>query len=57
MAEEIEKMNIRNPFFITATGEGAPDLPDAVEDPVDDPDVPAIYVQPETLTQNVVCVQ
>lgn len=57
MAEEIEKMNIRNPFFITATGEGAPDLPDAVEDPVDDPDVPAIYVQPETLTQNVVCGQ
>ena len=55
MAEDTHKINVRSPFFITATGEGAPDIPDAVDDPIDDPVVPEEYVQPETLTQTVLC--
>jgi len=50
-----EKINIRNPFFITADGEGAPELPAAPEDPVDDPDVPVDYVEPAQVTQTVQC--
>lgn len=55
MAEDTHKINVRSPFFITATGEGAPDIPDAVDDPIDDPVVPEEYVQPETLTQTILC--
>lgn len=55
MAEDTHKINVRSPFFITATGEGAPDIPDSVDDPIDDPVVPGIYDQPETLTQTVLC--
>ena len=51
----VEKINIRNPFYITADDEGAPDLPAAAEDPIDDPDVPAIYVPPSQVTQTVQC--
>lgn len=51
----VEKINIRNPFYITADGEGAPDLPATESDPVDDPDVPAIYVPPAQVTQAVQC--
>lgn len=50
-----EKINIRNPFYITADGEGAPDLPAAPEDPVDDPVVPDAYVEPAQVTQTVQC--
>ena len=50
-----EKINIRNPFFISADAEGAPELPAAPEDPVDDPVVPAVYVEPSQVTQTVQC--
>ena len=50
-----EKINIRNPFYITADGEGAPDLPATESDPVDDPDVPVDYVEPAQVTQTVLC--
>ena len=55
MAEDIHKINVRSPFFITATGEGAPTTPSAPSDPIADPVVPAEYVQPATLTQEVIC--
>ncbi len=55
MAEDIHKINVRSPFFITATGEGAPTTPSAPSDPIADPVVPAEYVQPDTLTQEVIC--
>ena len=55
MAEDIHKINVRSPFFITATGEGAPDTPETPSDPIDNPTVPEEYIQPETLTQNVIC--
>lgn len=55
MAEDIHKINVRSPFFITATGEGAPTTPSSPSDPIADPVVPAEYVQPETLTQTVLC--
>ena len=59
MASEIltEKINIRNPFFISADAEGAPELPDTASDPVDYPEVPAIYVAPSQVTENVICGQ
>jgi hypothetical protein len=50
-----EKINIRNPFFITADGEGAPNLPATSSDPVSDPTVPADYVEPSQATQPVIC--
>lgn len=50
-----EKINIRNPFYITADGEGAPDLPASESDPIDDPDVPVDYVEPAQVTQTVQC--
>jgi len=50
-----EKINIRNPFYITADGEGAPDLPAAPEDPIDNPLVPYAYVEPAQVTQTVQC--
>lgn len=50
-----EKINIRNPFFITADDEGVPDLPAAPEDPIDDPEVPVDYVEPATVTKKVKC--
>lgn len=55
MAEDIHKINVRSPFFVSATGEGAPDVPAAADDPIDDPTPQPDYVQPETLTQTVLC--
>jgi hypothetical protein len=55
MPEDIQKVNIRSPFFITATGEGAPEDPATPSDPITDPTTPTEYVQPETLTQNIIC--
>jgi hypothetical protein len=59
MANEIpvEKINIRNPFFISADAEGAPDAPDAAGDPIDNPEVPDLYVSPSQVTENVICGQ
>ena len=55
MPEDIQKVNVRSPFFITATGEGAPEDPATPSDPITDPTTPTEYVQPETLTQNIIC--
>ena len=59
MAEDTQKINVRSPFFVTATGEGAPDIPDAVDDPIDDPtpqpDYPADQDDVGPLTQTVLC--
>lgn len=52
-----EKINIRNPFFISADGEGAPELPATASDPVDDPEVPDLYVAPSQVTESVICGQ
>jgi len=55
MPEDIQKVNVRSPFFITATGEGAPEDPATPSDPITDPTTPTEYIQPETLTQNIIC--
>ena len=55
MPEDIQKINVRSPFFINATDEGAPEDPPTASDPIDNPTTPTEYVQPETLTQKVIC--
>mgnify|MGYP003108686309 FL=1 len=55
MPEDIQKINVRSPFYITVVDEGAPDEPATADDPIDDPTPPADTVQPDTLTQEVLC--
>lgn len=50
-----EKINVRSPFYITASAEGAPEAPAVVSDPVDDPTIPAEYVEPEKRTLDIQC--
>tara|TARA_R100000951_G_scaffold115977_1_gene125965 strand:+ start:56 stop:1390 length:1335 start_codon:yes stop_codon:yes gene_type:complete len=61
-----QKINVRSPFFITVTDEGAPDLsvdcpvdvsatPIEIPDPTNDPTPQPEYVQPNNLTEQVYC--
>lgn len=61
-----QKINVRSPFFITVTSEGAPDLsvdcpvdvsdtPVNIPSPTNDPTPQPEYVQPDQLTEYVYC--